>query len=184
MKIACLATQMFEDSELSKPKAALEQAGHQVFVVAPTGEPLKGLHGQVTIKPDTTIDKVQPAQFDALFIPGGGSPDRLRADDRFVHFVRDFDALARPIFAICHGPQLLFTAGVLEGRRVTAWKTVQGDLQRAGIDVVDREVVRDEELITSRRPDDIPAFNKAIIDLLAREDDDREVLSEPPVTRA
>jgi len=179
MRIACLATQLFEDSELQEPKKALEAAGHEVVIVAPRKEELRGLHGRASVKPHAAIDEVTPEEFDALFIPGGFSPDQLRADDRFVKFVKRFAALDRPIMAICHGPQLLFTAGVLEGRRVTAWKTVQGDLRRAGIDVVDEEVVRDERLVTSRQPTDLPAFNEAIVEMLAEEHEPFGLAGEP-----
>ena len=163
MRVACLATNGFEDSELSGPKAALEEAGHDVMVIAPTRDEICGEHGQVTVKPDFTIDDVSADDFDALFIPGGYSPDKLRADPRFVDFVRDYDALDRPMFAICHGPQLLLAADTLAGRRVTAWKTVQDDLRRAGIHVVDRPVVVDDLIVTSRNPGDIPAFNQALL---------------------
>lgn len=166
MIVACLATKGFEDSELSLPRKALLQAGHEVVIVAPHKDPISGYHGRLTFDPDKSIDEVNAEEFDALFIPGGYSPDQLRADERFVAFVRSFGASDRPIFAICHGPQLLFTAGVLDGRSCTAWKTIQYDLRRAGIDVYDKPVIIHDNLITSRQPSDIPEFTEAILSLL------------------
>lgn len=171
MRVACLATKGFEDSELSEPKKALEQAGHEVVVISPTQDAISGYHGRVKVTPDETIDDALPEDYDALFIPGGYSPDQLRADDRFLRFVVHFDRTNKPMLAICHGPQLLFSADVLDGRRLTAWKTVQHDLRAAGIDVEDKEVVMDDNLVTSRQPGDIPAFNRAILDLLRREEE-------------
>ncbi len=101
-----------------------------------------------------------------LLIPGGYSPDKLRADDRFVQFVRDFDATKRPLAAVCHGPQLLLTAELVQGRTLTAWKTVQGDLRQAGAHVRDQEVVVDDNWITSRKPDDLEAFSAKLIEEL------------------
>jgi protease I len=170
MRVACLVTNLFEDSELSEPKKAMEEDGHEVVVISASKDEIKGERGKVQINPDATIDEVSADEFDALFIPGGFSPDRLRADDRFVDFVKDFDQLNRPIFAICHGPQLLLTADVLDGHQVTAWKTIRSDLNKAGIDVVDREVVVDDNLVTSRSPSDIPAFNRAVLKLLSAEE--------------
>lgn len=168
MRIACIATDMFEDDELTAPKEALERAGHEVEVVSPRPAEIKGKKGRAVVRPDRTIDAVESDRYDALFIPGGHSPDGLRADGRFVRFVQAFDREGKPIFAICHGAQLLLTADLLEGRRVTAWKTVQDDLRRAGIEVEDREVVVDGNLVTSRQPGDIPAFNRAIVEALAQ----------------
>lgn len=164
MRVACVATKGFEDSELLEPKQAMEAAGHEVDVIAPHADEIAGYHERVRVRPDVTIDAAEAGDYDALFVPGGFSPDQLRADDRFIHFVRKFEG--KPVFAICHGAQLLFTAGLLEGRRVTAWRTVQHDLSRAGIDVVDEPVVVDEKLVTSRQPGDIPQFNAAIVRVL------------------
>jgi protease I len=164
MKIACLATKLFEDHELADPVKALRDEGHEVEIIAPKRDEIAGYHGEVRLRPDRTIGEVHPDDYDALFVPGGFSPDQLRADERFVEFTRAFRS--KPVFAICHGPQLLFTAGLLIGRRTTAWKTVQFDLRRAGIDVVNEEVVRDGDLITSRQPSDLPAFSRAIVEAL------------------
>src|SRR5204863_9032794 len=113
-------------------------------------------NGKVKGNADFVIDVARSEAFDSLFIPGGHSPDQLRADDRFVELTRGF--AAKPIFAICHGPQLLISAELVDGRRLTAWKTVQVDLKHTGAEVVDEEVVVDGDLVTSRKPDDIPAF--------------------------
>ena len=155
----------FEDSEFKKPYDAFRDAGHEVVVIgAKKGEKLEGKNGKVKSRAELGIDEARPEDFQALFIPGGHSPDRLRADPRFVAFTQAFADL--PILAICHGPQLLLTAEMVEGRRMTAWKTVQVDLRCAGADVVDEPVVVDGELVTSRQPDDIPAFIERSLDLL------------------
>ncbi len=166
MRIACVATQGFEDHELSEPIEALRQAGHQVEVIAPHRDPIAGYHEAVRVRPSDTIDEANPEDYDALLIPGGYSPDQLRADERFIRFAQAFRN--KPVFAICHGPQLLLAAGMLDGRRVTAWRTVQDDLLRAGIEVYDQEVVVDGNLVTSRQPGDIPAFSRAIVEVLEK----------------
>jgi len=117
---------------------------------------------------DKAFKDVKPEQFDALLIPGGGSPDKLRAHDEAVKFVKAFMTAGKPTFAICHGPQLLLTADEYKGHRMTAWKTVLGDLQKAGADVVDQEVVVDDNLVTSRMPGDIPAFIRESLKVLGR----------------
>jgi protease I len=165
MRIACVLSAGFEDSEFSVPYEEFQKAGHEVAVIgAKKGEKLEGKNGKAKTKADAAIDEVDATEFDALFIPGGHSPDQLRADDRFVRFTAGFGD--KPILAICHGPQLLMAAEMVEGRRLTAWKTVQADLQCTGAEVVDEEVVVDGNLVTSRKPDDIPAFVRASLDLL------------------
>jgi protease I len=124
----------------------------------------KGAEKGVTV--ERSFDEVSPADFDALFIPGGQSPDRLRAQPAAVEFVGGFFQAEKPIAAICHGPQLFLTAGTFRDRRMTAWKTVQVDLRLAGADVVDEEVVVDRNLVTSRQPQDIPAFIRETLQLL------------------
>ena len=157
MRIACLMTSDFEDSEFRVPCDRFRAAGHEVVIVGlQSGRTLRGKHGRESTATDKGIDQVHPQDFDALFIPGGYSPDQLRADRRAVDFVRAFQD--RPLFAICHGPQLLITADMVRGRTVTAWQTVQVDLRNAGAKVQDREVVVDDNLVTSRKPDDLDAF--------------------------
>jgi protease I len=165
MRIACVLAEGFEDSELKVPYDELRKAGHEVVIIgAKKGETLTGAHGKEEAEVDLGIDEANPDQFDALFIPGGYSPDKLRADDRFVRFTRAF--ADKPILAICHGPQLLITAGMVNGRRMTAWKTVQVDLRNADAEVVDDPVVVDGNLVTSRQPQDIPKFVHAALELL------------------
>lgn len=169
MRIACVLTNGYEDSEFQQPYDEFTRAGHQVVVIGKQpGEEIAGKKGSSRTKADQGIDQVKPDQFDALLIPGGGSPDSLRADQRFVDFVKGFFNANRPVFAICHGPQLMISADEYKGRRLTAWKTIQGDLKRMGADVVDEEVVVDGNLVTSRQPSDIPAFVRESLKLLER----------------
>lgn len=168
MKIACLLDNGFEDSEFKDPFDQFRAAGHQVTVIGfQPGAVLRGYRGHVEVTTDRSVTEVRPEQFDALFLPGGNSPDHLRADPGMVDFVRAFMADSRPVLAICHGPQLLLTADLVRGRRLTAWKTVQGDLRHAGAEVVDEEVVVDGNLVTSRQPGDIPAFVEKGLEVLA-----------------
>ncbi|MDQ6743110.1 MAG: type 1 glutamine amidotransferase [Candidatus Dormibacteraeota bacterium] len=168
MKVACLLANGFEDSEFRKPYDALREAGHDVVIVGmESGEKLDGYKG---VEKGVTVDKsfpeVSPDEFDALLIPGGHSPDRIRAQQPAVDFVRAFFAAVKPVAAICHGPQLFLTADTFKDHRMTAWKTIQGDLRLAGADVVDQEVVVDRNLVTSRQPSDIPAFIRETLQLL------------------
>jgi len=157
MRIAALVGPGFEDSEFRTPYDRFKKAGHEVVIVGmKKGETLSGAKGRERAQVELELGDARPDQFDALFIPGGYSPDHLRADDRAVDFVRRFRD--KPIFAICHGPQLLITADLVRDRTITAWKTVQVDLRNAGAKVVDKDVVVDRNLITSRKPDDIEAF--------------------------
>lgn len=168
MRIACLLDNDFEDSEFRKPTDALRAAGHDVVVIGfERGATLTGKKGQEVTRADQGIDELTPDPFDALLIPGGYSPDHLRADDDMVAFTKAFFDRERPVFAVCHGPQLLITAGVVQGRTMTAWKTIQVDLTYAGANVVDKEVVVDRNLVTSRQPSDLDAFSKAAIDMLS-----------------
>lgn len=165
MKIACVLSEGYEDSEFKVPYDKLKAAGHEVTVIgAKKGETLKGKAGKESIDTDVAIDDVRPESFDALLIPGGHSPDQLRADERFVTFMKAF--ASKPIFAICHGPQLLITAEMVKGRTMTAWQTVQVDLKNAGASVVDKEVCVDKNLVTSRKPDDLDAFVRESLKLL------------------
>lgn len=167
-KIATLITNMFEDSEYTDPSHAFTDAGHEVFSIEKTaGNQVKGKQGEAVVQIDYGIDDVSPNDFDALFLPGGFSPDQLRADDRFVKFTKAFMDAKKPVFAICHGPQLLITAKALEGRDATGYKSIQQDMDYAGAKVVDQEVVVcGNQLVTSRNPDDIPAFNRESLKLL------------------
>lgn len=169
MRIACLLDTGYEDSEFRKPYDALTAAGHEVTVVGlERGTELVGKRDQDRVRSDLGIAEVSDDDYDALLIPGGYSPDHLRANDRVVAFTRAFFERERPVFAICHAPQLLMTAGVVRGRTMTAYKTVQSDLRYAGANVVDEEVVVDRDLVTSRKPDDVDAFSRESLALLER----------------
>jgi deglycase len=165
MRIACVLAEGFEDSEFKKPYDAFRDAGHEVVVIGKKkGDKIEGKQGKEKTKADLGIDEARPDDFQALFIPGGHSPDMLRAEPKFVLFTKAF--ADKPILAICHGPQLLMAADLVDGRRLTAWKTVQKDLEHTGAEVVDEEVVVDDNLVTSRQPDDIPAFIDRSLEVL------------------
>jgi protease I len=167
MRIACVLGPKFEDSEFKQPYDAFRNSGHEVLIVGlEAGAVLKGDKGQVEATVERTFQDVKPYGFDALLIPGGGSPDKLRAHDEAVKFTKAFMQAGKPVFAICHGPQLLLTADEFKDHRMTAWKTVQGDLKKAGADVVDQEVMVDRNLVTSRQPSDIPAFIRESLKVL------------------
>ena len=168
-KIATVITNLFEDSEFTEPKKAFLDAGHEVVTIEKEqGATIKGKNS-LEVKVDAGIDEVKPEDFDALFIPGGFSPDQLRADDRFVDFAKAFMDAKKPVFAICHGPQLLITAKTLDGRDATGYKSIKVDLENAGANFHDEEVfVCQKQLVTSRTPDDIPAFNREALKLLEK----------------
>lgn len=167
-KIAALITDMFEDVEYTEPAQAFKEAGHMVTAIEEeAGKTVKGKQGDATVTIDIGIDAAKPEDFDALFLPGGFSPDQLRADDRFVKFTKTFMEEKKPVFAICHGPQLLITAKSLEGRQATGYKSIKTDMEYAGADYKDQEVVVcSDQLVTSRNPDDIPAFIRESLKLL------------------
>jgi len=166
-KIACLLASGFEDSEFDIPRQRLAQAGYQVEVIgAKAGDELKGDKGRITTRVARAIDDARPEDYEGLLIPGGHSPDTLRADQRFVAFVRAFDQTKRPLAAVCHGPQLLIAAGLVKGRTLTAWLTIQDDLKQIGAQVEDEPVVVDDNWITSRKPADLDAFSAKIIEEL------------------
>ena len=161
-KVAVIITNMFEDSEYTEPAKAFIDAGHQlVHVGLEAGQTVKGKKAGTQVKIDQSVAGVSVDDFDALLIPGGYSPDQLRADEEAVRFAGDFFKSGKPVFAICHGPQLLITADVLKGRKVTGWKSIVQDIKNAGADFVDQEVVEDGNLISSRHPGDLPAFIQA-----------------------
>ncbi|RDS84594.1 type 1 glutamine amidotransferase [Dyella monticola] len=171
-KIALLATDGFEYAELTEPKKMLEEAGAAVEVIAPgDAKEIKGWKisdWSGTVKVDRSLAQARPDDYEALLLPGGViNPDKLRMKEDAVSFVRAFGDANKPIAAICHGPWTLINAGQVKGRTMTSWPSVKQDLENAGAHWEDREVVRDGNLITSRKPDDIPAFGKAFIALLA-----------------
>ena len=166
-RILIIATDGFEQSELMEPKAALEAAGFETVVASPKAGEIKGWkdgNWGESVPVDAELDSVNEGDFDALLLPGGQmNPDILRMDERVIDLIEDFNDAEKPIAAICHAPWLLIEADVVDGRTVTSWPSVRTDLRNAGADVVDQEVAIDGNLITSRKPDDIPAFNKALI---------------------
>ncbi|CEH27823.1 cysteine protease [Aneurinibacillus migulanus] len=166
-KIAIVLGNLFNEDEYMKPKQAFEKDGHELHIIgSKAGQELKGENGTGTEKIYHAVTDVSASDFDALFIPGGVSPDKLRADDNIVAFTKAFIADNKPILAICHGPQLLITAEGVKGRTMTSWKTVQVDLKNAGANVKNEEVVVDGNYVTSRMPDDIPAFIEKSLELL------------------
>ncbi|WP_164670590.1 type 1 glutamine amidotransferase domain-containing protein [Virgibacillus doumboii] len=167
-KIATVLTNMFEDVEYTEPAKAFKDAGHEVITIgSEKGKEVTGKNKEATVTTDESISNVKPEEFDALFIPGGFSPDMLRTDERFVNFAKAFMDDKRPVFSICHGAQLLITARALKGRKATGFKSIQVDMENAGATVMDQEVVVcDNQLVTSRQPDDIPAFNREALKLL------------------
>jgi protease I len=171
-KIAVLATDGFEQSELMEPKRLLEEAGAQVTVIAPEGK--KEITGWSKkdwgdkVRVDQSLDQANEEGFDALVLPGGVmNPDNLRQLPKAVAFVKAFGDAGKPIAAICHGPWTLINAGLVDGHKVTSWPSLRKDLENAGATWEDSEVVKDGHLITSRKPDDIPAFVNAVIQSLA-----------------
>ena len=165
--IACLLAGDFEDSEFRIPVDRLRAAGYAVEVIGTrAGEMLRGKKGKESAVADLGIEDADVNEYEGLLIPGGYSPDHLRADQRFLEFVRAFDATRRPLAAVCHGPQLLLSAELQRGRTLTAWKTVQDDLRQAGATVRDQQVVVDGNWITSRQPDDLEAFSAKLIEEL------------------
>ena len=170
-RVAILATDGVEQVELTEPRKALDAAGARTMVVSPKSGSIKGWNHTNwgdPIKVDVTLDKTSPDDYDALLLPGGVmNPDHLRMNQQAVNFVRAFFEAGKPVAAICHGPWLLVEADAVRGRNVTSWPSLQTDLRNAGAHWTDSQVVTDHGLVTSRKPDDIPAFAKALIDMLA-----------------
>jgi protease I len=170
-KIAILATDGFEQAELIEPRKALEEAGAETDVIAPQGGEIKGWDSKdwgEKVKVDKTLEAARVEDYDALVLPGGVmNPDRLRMDPLAVDFVRKFAESGKTVAAICHGPWTLIEAGVIRGRKLTSWPSLKTDIKNAGANWVDQEVCIDGQFITSRKPDDIPAFNRATIEAVS-----------------
>lgn len=166
-RIAVLIGPGFEDAEYTGPARALEDAGHTLVRVGVEPGEVRGKHGEKATVEKACAD-VSMNDFDALFIPGGNSPDNIRRDEDVVGFAKEFMMSGKPVLAICHGPQVLISGDAVRGRTMTAWTTVQKDLELAGADVKDERVVVDGNLVTSRGPDDIPYFIDASLELLAQ----------------
>jgi len=167
-RVAILATNGFEQSELLEPRKALDAQGAKTQVVSPEKQSIKGWNEKnwgEEVPVDLALDSADAADFDALLLPCGVmNPDKLRMEPRAVQFVRQFFEAKKPVAAICHGPWMLVEAGAVRGRTVTSWPSLQTDIRNAGGKWVDQEVVVDEGLVTSRKPADIPAFNKKMIE--------------------
>lgn len=171
MRVAILVTQGFEQSEMTEPRKALEQAGAQTSLIAPRPGKVQGMNhdekaDQFTV--DLTFEEANPDDFDAVLLPGGAlNADALRVDPKAQDFIRRIDRTGKPIAVICHAPWLLVSAGLVNGRTITSYHTIQDDLRNAGAAWVDQEVVRDRNWISSRQPSDIPAFNREMLALFA-----------------
>lgn len=170
-KIAILVANGFEEDELVSPRRALEHAGAQTKVVSPESNKVKAwkyTNWGREIDVDVPLDSAKPEEFDALVLPGGVmNPDHLRRNQKALTFVRSFFESGKPVGAICHGPWTLIDAGVARGRKMTSYESIQTDLKNAGVEWEDKEVIVDNGLVTSRKPDDLPAFNRKLIEEVA-----------------
>jgi len=170
-RVAILVADGFEQVELTEPKAALEAAGARTFIISPSKGEVKGWNHTEwgdTFNVDVPIEQAKADDYDALLLPGGVmNPDKLRANQQAVRFTRAFFQAHKPVAAICHGPWLLAEADVLDGRKITSYHSIQTDLKNAGAHWVDQAVVVDNGLVTSRNPDDIPAFNHKMVEEFA-----------------
>lgn len=168
LRVAVLATDGFEQSELTEPVRALRQSGAQVDVVSLRSGEIQGMQHKEKgdkVRVDRTLDEAKASDYAALVLPGGvANPDELRTDERAVHFVRQFAEAKKPIAAICHGPWMLIDADAVRGKKLTSWPSLRTDLKNAGADWVDQMVVVDRGLVTSRKPDDLPAFCEKMLE--------------------
>jgi protease I len=169
--VAILAADGFEQSELLKPRQALDEAGAKTVIVSPAEGEVKGWNDKdwgEAVAVDVALESADPEEFDALHLPGGVmNPDQLRMNPKAVEFVRHFFENGKPVSAICHAPWTLIEAGVVKGRTITSWPSLKTDLRNAGAEWVDAAVVRDGNLVTSRKPDDLPDFNREMITMFA-----------------
>jgi deglycase len=172
LRVAILVTDGFEQVELLEPRKALDDAGAETRVVSPKRDRVRGWNftdwGD-DVPVDVEFDRAQPADFDALLLPGGVmNPDTLRMQPAAVEFVRSFFDAGKPVAVICHGPWTVIEAGAARGRRIASWPSLKTDLRNAGAEWVDEQVVLDRNLVSSRKPDDIPAFNQGMIELFSQ----------------
>ena len=166
-RVGILVEQDFEDVELTGPLQAMKDAGATVMLIGSGSQnTYTGKRGKAKVNADITIDKVSADDLDAIIIPGGYAPDKMRLHPLMINLVRDMFESGKLVAAICHGPQLLISANIVKGHTVTSWPSVAIDLKNAGAIWVDEAVVKDMNIITSRKPDDIPRFNRAIIETL------------------
>lgn len=172
-RVAILVTDGFEQVELLQPRAALDEAGAETAVVSPKEGQVRGWNFKEwgdTVAVDVPLAQASPEEFDALLLPGGViNPDNLRLEPKAIAFVKAFFDAGKPVASICHGPWTVIDAGAAKGRRMTSWPSLATDLRNAGAEWVDQESVEDGNLVTSRKPDDIPAFNRAMIGLFGRQ---------------
>lgn len=171
VRVAVLLTDGVEEPEFVKPREALEKAGAQVTVISPTGGEIQAFQHHdksKKYKADKSLDQVDPSQFDALLLPGGAlNADALRVVPKAQQFAKAIDSADKPIAVICHGPWLLVSSGLVRGRNMTSYHTIQDDLRNAGANWEDAEVLVDRNWVSSRKPDDIPAFNREMLKLFA-----------------
>jgi protease I len=171
-RVAILATDGFEQSELLEPRKALAAAGAVTEVISPKNGDIRGWNHKEwgeSVRVDQAVRNADPTEYDALVLPGGVmNPDALRMQSQAVSFVRSFFEAGKPVAAICHGPWTIIETGAAKGQRMTSWPSLRTDITNAGGDWVDQEVVVDRNLVTSRKPDDLPAFNREMIALFAR----------------
>ena len=171
MRVAILVTDDFEQAELAEPKKALEQAGATTKIISPKSGQVQGMNHDVkadTFPVDMTLDQANPGDFDAILLPGGAvNADALRMEPKAQAFVRQIESSKKPIAVICHAPWLLVSSGLVKGKNMTSYYTIQDDLRNAGANWVDQEVVRDGNWVSSRSPKDLHAFNKAMIELFS-----------------
>jgi protease I len=167
MRVAMIATDLFEQAELIEPKKALEQAGAKVTVISPKQGEIQGVQHDKKdqkVKVDLALDQANAADFEAVMLPGGAmNADALRMERKAQEFVQNIERAGKPIAVICHGPWLLVSAGLVRGRKMTSYHTIQDDLKNAGAEWHDETVIRDKNWVSSRKPDDIPAFNREMI---------------------
>jgi deglycase len=167
--IAVIIDDFFEDVEYTQPADAFKKAGHTLTHIGlKKGKIVVGKKRGAKVRIDVAVKDASVNAFDALLIPGGFSPDKLRADENAVQFVKDFVKSGKPVFSICHAPQLLITANVIRGRRITGWKSIIQDIKNAGAIFLNQEVVEDDNLISSRSPEDLPAFIKMSLQKLQK----------------
>ncbi len=173
MKVAILVADDFEQSEMTEPRKALEEAGAKTTLISPKGGKVQGVnHDQKadTFKVDATLDAANADEFDAVLLPGGAlNADFMRVQKKAQEFVKNIDQKQKPIAVICHGPWLLVSAGLVKGRKMTSYHTIQDDIRNAGGLWEDSEMVRDRNWVSSRSPKDLPAFNKAMVELFAEQ---------------
>ncbi|MGE5619973.1 MAG: type 1 glutamine amidotransferase domain-containing protein [Sphingomonadaceae bacterium] len=172
VRVAIIVADDFEQVEMTEPRKALEEAGAETVLISPVRNQVQGMKHDVkadTFKVDLPIDQANPDDFDAVLLPGGAlNADALRMNRKARDFVRNFDSLGKPIAVICHAPWLLVSAGLVKGRRLAAYYTIQDDIRNAGGEWVDEGVVRDRNWVSSRQPSDIPAFNREMIQLFVQ----------------